>query len=152
MHQMHKIHDCFANQTEISIEQRAVLVETQLAMGIAYTLNLPSAPVESLRMYWAGQIQAQVGHLVSQFNENFPVNVASTMNLVFEFYKIRYYLVHCPAMLCAQPENVLTLSKVFDIDSKLEPRYQTINQIPAVEVRTSLGGLIKYFLDTVNQK
>ena len=79
---------------DVPLEQRVVLIEAQLAKRLAFSLALPSAPVNSTITFYTSHCHGLVAEAVSCFNEVYPINVDNTLNLARVLWTARYNLVH----------------------------------------------------------
>lgn len=114
---LNELYSAFAGQSDVPMEARGVYIEAQLAKLIAYRLPLPSAPLDGLQQYYAGNHAPLARQMVSAFNELFPVNVLTTLELVYVIWRFRYYLCHNP--------HELNMDRFLaDAGSNLAPRYQ----------------------------
>jgi hypothetical protein len=94
MNQLTSLYAAIGNSLDITPEQRAGLVEVTLARKLAFTLPLPSAKIESCSQYYSECCAALVRGKVSEFNEQFPINVVAVMDMANSFWNWRYTMVH----------------------------------------------------------
>lgn len=79
---------------ELNPEKRKVLIASAIARAISISLPLPSSPVEVIYGYYANTHYQTVLAAVASINENYVIDVDTTMKLTFNFYKLRYDVLH----------------------------------------------------------
>lgn len=84
---------------QVPLEKRKVLVTLALSKGTAYSLALPTSPVESASQYYANTHRAVVEKLLSEINELFIIDYASCSDLIFKIWRMRYRMVYDVAAL-----------------------------------------------------
>lgn len=94
MNQLTALYSAIGNSLSITPEQRAGLIEVTLARLLAFKLPLPSEQVDSSSSYFASNCSAMIRIKVSEFNEQFPINIVSVMGMVRSFWDWRYTVLH----------------------------------------------------------
>lgn len=97
MYDLTKLYSAFADFPDVTPENRTARIEMALARQIAYRLPMPSSPIEGLAQYYANSGRPLVVKAVSDLNEQYPINTELTLNLIFELWRQRYYLLHSPS-------------------------------------------------------
>lgn len=82
--------------SEIPLESRGKFVEFVLAKLVSERLAIPSSPVDAARMFYSGMHASVVLKIISDFNEQFPISVHETSELVYKLWFGRYGLCHEP--------------------------------------------------------
>ena len=139
------LYAAFGQESQITPEQRASTVEVALASRLAFSLSLPSQPVEGLTKVYAETCASLVRNQVSQFNEGFPINVQQTCDLVYSIWRYRYYLVH--GRNTGFMRTIVAAAMVGQKDElnyELAPRYQAVIEL---EVPVEVDITIANFLD-----
>lgn len=91
--------------------QRETLVSFALAQSLAFTLPLPSSPVNSASAYYNQNYATEVSRLVSDFNEHFVVRTQEVLEITSKVYQYRYALVYEPTSDASLSVLTVLLSK-----------------------------------------
>lgn len=75
------------------VSQAATIVT---ARAVAYSLPIPTSPVENLLGYYEDQHRQLVGQAISEVNEHLILDTVQGMALTKAFWMLRYRLVHEP--------------------------------------------------------
>ncbi len=125
----------------VAIEDRKACVEYSLAVLIATTLPLPSAPVESVVDYYAANCVPVLEVQVDKFNTSYPLNLIDVQNSIYHLWRHRYEMVH--------PQGSMTTLRLYaslpaDLAAELPPTHvKAAGQTTCMDA----AGLIKTFLD-----
>jgi hypothetical protein len=96
----------------LSDPERSKLFAVALARAIAMRLPLPTAPVNSVNVHYTQNFDQEVIKLIAGFNEHLVLDVKMVMEQTFNFYRLRYDMVHdasrfsplLPVIAAALPE------------------------------------------------
>lgn len=82
------------DSTNLSVKQKGALISFTFAQALAYQLQLPSAPIASVKSFYTDTHGTAIGKVVSDLNEHFVIDVRQTLDLVFKIFNMRYDLVY----------------------------------------------------------
>lgn len=84
----------FASKEEtITPDIKRQVATLTVAVAVASVIDLPSAPVGSIREFYHGQ-QATVMLIVDTINSNYPLDLDAILKLTYQFWCERYEMVH----------------------------------------------------------
>lgn len=86
--------DVLIRQTNPSINDITTLKVLLSSEYIAYTLSLPTQPLEQPKFYFLSEHKVSVLTQLTQLNEVFVFDVDDAANLVYEIWRIRYSVLH----------------------------------------------------------
>lgn len=127
---------------EVGIEARKSVIELVAAKTIAFLLPMPSEAVEDIKIYFIDKFMTEVRRKISAFNEEMPINIHSTYDLVFTIYRTRYNLVYTPFLI--DPTSLLAfLSTSTTFSDFIEPKYK---DLPPLTVSAMAQNMIVAYL------
>lgn len=89
------------DDAQLTPDKRGAILSIALARAVGYSLDLPTSPVnESLNdpgMFYISNVQSFAEEIVSQVNEQIPVDVQKTCDLIKAVWTFRYRLVFNPS-------------------------------------------------------
>lgn len=124
--------------SEIPLEMRGPVVEFAIAREIAYRLPLATSKVDSVRLFFSTNHAPLLNSMVSSINEQYPLDVHSTIELAYRIWLYRYNLCH----------NAMAFKRVDRFADEIAPRYMEVYNTWSSHMTTdSIGNLICGFLN-----
>lgn len=87
------------NTTDVSPQDRSLVVNLGIAKTIGYQLPIPATPVISPVTYFSETFKTEVNEIVSTINEVYVLDVTELLKYVKAIWVMRYRLVHEPRMV-----------------------------------------------------
>lgn len=78
----------------VADEDQGLLLVSAISKGIAYSLQLPATPVQSVRAYYAETVEPVALSVLSDINEHVVFNGRLAKEMVFQIYRARYSVLH----------------------------------------------------------
>ena len=124
--------------SEIPLELRGPAVEFLVAREIAFRLQLPSSKVDNVRLFYGTNHTPVAKEMVSSVNEQYPLDVHSTIELVYRIWFHRYDLCHSSS----------TFRRYDSFTTEIAPRYlEVYNRWTADPLLDGLSATIWAFLN-----
>lgn len=98
----------FVGQIENTVSDlscRTKVAAAAIAVAVAQTRHLPSAPVISGPAYYIEQVLPKVMDIVSQFNEVVVIDTGGCLEMIRQFWMVRYTAAHPATLPVFQPNT-----------------------------------------------
>lgn len=115
-------------EQNVADEDQGLLLVTAISKGIAYSLQLPATPVQSIRAYYAETVEPIALSVLSDINEHVVFNGRLAKELVFQIYRARYGVLHSNFATDLHPliDALVAADKSRSLDPKLAGIFERV--------------------------